>query len=160
MFDSSSLIFSLKVREIFDLLSKNFSSFAVPPVVFSEVVEAGRFRGSPEVRLVEELLANGVLKKSANVAPIAATGLHAGESQAIATARKLGVVCLSDDRKAYTVGLAIGVKVVSLPAFLVVAVRNKQVSPQKAEELLSRLVQQGYYLKTADYLRIIQEMRK
>lgn len=160
VFDSSALIFSIKIREVFDLIRKKYPALLIPPAVFREVVQAGKERGAPEARTIEELLAQNVLALSPPTAPIAPDALDAGEAEALALAKKHGIPCISDDRKAYLVGNTHGITVFSLSAFLVHATKTRRVSARESEELLSRLVEAGYYLKTADYLLILKALRE
>lgn len=159
VFDSSSLIFSLKLPELLELLKKRFDSFSVPANVFEEVVAGGQKKGAPEVSGLKRLVESGELK-IVYAKPLAAEALGAGEAEALAFARQANAVCLSDDRKAYSVGAAVGIEVLSLSAFLVGAARKKLISSERAESLLSRLVESGYYLKTADYLEVLKAIRR
>lgn len=155
VFDASALIFSLKVQEFFSLLEKRFSGLLVPDAVYDEVVVAGQERGAPEVQGVAALFSKKFLVR-VKEKPLVVPFLGLGEREALAVAQKRGVVCLSDDRKAYQVGLTIGVKVISLPALVISSVRKKLVPKQKARELIDALVENGYYLKPVDYLAVLK----
>lgn len=157
--DSSSLIFSLKNKELLELLTKRFSPLLIPEAVFEEVIEAGKARGAPEIRGIEEFFAKGILKKEGRVKPTALGILEEGEAEALAVAKRERITCISDDRKAYTVGLNIGVNVLSLSAFILFLAREERISKTKVEQLLSGLVNEGYYLKPTDYIRIIEAIR-
>lgn len=159
VFDSSSLIFSLKLPEIFELLKKRFDSLSVPSNVLEEVVAGGQKKGASEVSELKQLVESRELK-IVSAKPLAAEALGAGEAEALAFAKQANAVCLSDDRKAYYIGAALGIEVLSLSAFLVGAAGKKLISSERAESLLSQLVENGYYLKTADYLEVLKSIRK
>ena len=154
--DSCSLIFALKIEGIRGLVFKFFSELLVPPKVFCEVFEYEKQRNVHERWLGEQLFSQGLLKKAAGEKISADTNvLGAGEAEAIMVAKREKLFCISDDRKAYLMASTIGVKVVSLTALIIAAVKQKKVSKQEAKVLLNELARENYYLKPADYARIV-----
>ncbi len=61
--------------------------------------------------------------------------------------------------KASSVGTALGIRVVSLAAFLIFLARKKKMPTLALETCLNELVESGYYLKTADYLAVLRAIR-
>jgi len=156
--DSSALIFAAKTPPLLEWLAEHFAPLFVPNAVYVEVVEEGKKRGFAEVGIIESKLAAGVLVR-AHAKPLAQDVLGAGEAEALALAKKKKLVCLTDDRKAHVVGTALGVKVVSLAAFLVFLSRKKRIPTLALEKCLNTLVENCYYLKTADYLAVLRAVR-
>ncbi|MBI2444830.1 hypothetical protein HYV43_00385 [Candidatus Micrarchaeota archaeon] len=156
--DSSCLIFAAKTPPMLDWLVDHFGRLYVPKAVYAEVVEEGKKRGFAEIGIVERKFAAGVLVR-ARAAALAQDVLGPGEAEALALAKQKHLVCLCDDRKAHSVGSALGIRVVSLAAFLIFLARKKNLPVLALEKCLNELVENGYYLKTADYLAVLRAIR-
>ena len=155
VFDSSSLIFCLKIPRLLEVARRRFGELFVPASVLEEVRKGGKKSEAPEVPLLEELLAKGVFR-NASAKPLPYGSIGRGEAEALAVALAKKAFCLSDDRKAWSAGNASGVKVLSMPAMLIACCRKKMIEKKEAAGLVERLVSEGYYLKATDYLEIIK----
>jgi uncharacterized protein len=98
----------------------------------------------PEGAHIQAAVDAGWLELVADAESAADWGLDAGETSAIAVARTLGAGLLLDDRAARRVASALGIPMIGVLGFLVLAKRAGAIA--EVGPLTSRLVESGYFV--------------
>ncbi|MHB2037079.1 MAG: DUF3368 domain-containing protein [Nitrososphaerales archaeon] len=86
------------------------------------------------------------------------SGLHAGEIAVLRAADSLGGTAVIDDKRARTVGEAIGLDLSGTVAIIIEFVRLKLISKPEAKESIDKMVNEGWYCSAKDYVQMIRSI--
>jgi|SRR3989344_1898702 len=150
--NATTIIFLAKLN-IFNLAKNVFSSVIIP----KEVVEELFKKSSPENEIVRKEL-NNFLKES-EVKKIKDLPLGDGEKAAISLCLEKGIkTFLSDDKKARVYAKSLGIKVIGILGILLFNLRKKKINKNELLNLLNELIKKGYYLSSAVYAEVLNEI--
>jgi predicted nucleic acid-binding protein len=147
--DAGPLIGLAKIRKL-NILSKLFEKVKIPPSVFHELRITSSRPGAIEFKEAIEITKWIEVSDSVNISHIHLDAIEKGEAEAIALAKKKGLVLLIDERRGRKIAKKEKVKITGTGAVLVAAKKKgiiKKVSP-----VLNELLECGY--------RISGELRK
>ena len=138
--DSGPLI-SFARASLFNLLHGVFDEIVIAPAVYDEIVVAGADRPG-----AQEVAQAAWIRQEALCDPIAPEAmpprLHAGEREAIALARQMGLPLLVDDPSARREARRLGVSVAGSIAVLLEA-KHRAIIPQ-VQPVLDRMIGAGF----------------
>jgi len=84
------------------------------------------------------------------------SGLHPGEIAVLRAADSLGGTAVIDDKRARTVGEAIGLDLSGTVTIIIEFVRLKLISKSEAKEGIDKMVNEGWYCGAKDYVQMIR----
>jgi len=150
------------------LLFKLFNEVIIPKEVYGEIIR-GREKYHEEVDIVEEFIREGKIKvinlrdkylRLAEKLAKKSRRLHSGEISAILLAKQERIsTILVDDRVAYSVAKAFGLKPVRTTALLLILLKNGEISFLEFKSLLLSLISAGFYI-TADIYELILKLAR
>ncbi|MGA2875209.1 MAG: DUF3368 domain-containing protein [Nitrososphaerales archaeon] len=88
------------------------------------------------------------------------SGLHTGEITVIQTAISLGGTAIVDDKRARNVARFIGVNLSGTANIVVALVKHGIIDKSEAKEGINRMIDEGWYCSTKDYVNIINSIEK
>ena len=149
--DSSPIIFLSKIGRL-NLLNYLFKSLFITSKVKEEVL----VKDKVECRAIEEALKKGWLKIR-NPKNELKLELGNGEQSAISLAYEIDDCVVLDDATATKAANSIGLKTLRTTSIIFMAVEKKLINRKEAEDLINKLIKNGYYIKTEFYADILME---
>lgn len=145
-----------------DYLKKFFEVVIIPNEVYEEVVVRGKANNRLDAFLVEKGIIDGFIKVEKIEMSYYMTnlGLHKGEAEAIALAKKLGTELLVDQKHAREGAKAFCVKPRGTIFVLLLALRNEIIDYDEYLNLLKKLVKNGFRMSDDLYLEAIELGKK
>ena len=139
--DSTVIIAFAKIGRLV-LLKRVFRRITISPVVKDEVVDNGLKVLAPEVRYVQQALAERWLRvtrltdteKKLKERLVSATTLDLGEAESIAVAKLRGITLLVDEKEARTIARGMGVEPVGSAGILLEAFKLGYLRLDELEE--------------------------
>jgi len=147
--DAGPLIALAKTKKL-DILKRLFEKVRIPPSVFHELRITSSRPGAAEFKEALEITKWIEVSTPVNIPHILLDAIEQGEAEAIALAKKEGLVLLIDERKGRKIAKKEKIKITGTGAILVAAKKKgiiKKVSPA-----LNELLECGY--------RISKRLRK
>jgi len=159
--NSTPLIYLVKLGKL-NLVIRMFGRILIPETVYREVVVRGGERGYPEAQAVQALIESGEVevKPAKPVSDSLKLGIHRGEAEAISLALELGLPLLVDDKPAYLVARALGVRVVRTVRLLLDLLEEGLIDLSQFRTNLRNLSREGFWLTADVYDRVIQEAER
>ena len=144
--DASVLIALAKTRQL-GLLRRTYGGGVMGPVIFEEVVTAGKRIGALGVEQVEQAIEDGWLQVVRPTSAerrraeqiLKASRLHEGEAEALAIARGRRLLLVVDDKEARGVAEALGLDFVGTAGVLLETFLLGQLRLDELEEALLEL---------------------
>ena len=87
-------------------------------------------------------------------------GLGKGEEEAIALAKEKNEPLLIDDRSGIKAARFYGVQTIRSTTVFFIAAKKKIIKPEQISVLLNELIQEGYYIKPAEYTFLVSQLQK
>jgi predicted nucleic acid-binding protein len=161
VFDSSPLIHLNKVglQWIFTHLE---GEKIIPQQVYDQVVLQGKERGDADALLSEELVENRILQvvrvenRFIKVLENVETGLHKGELQVLALAKKEGSIAILDESIAREVGKIFGIEVHGSLYLIFLMVREGVLKREEAKDKVNLMIKNGFRLGHEGYLKFLE----
>jgi predicted nucleic acid-binding protein len=146
VFDASVLIALARILRL-DLVERTYGGGVIGPVVFDEVVTAGKRIGAPGVEQVEHAIETGWLRAVRTTAAerrlaaqiLKTSRLHRGEAEALALAKRRGLLVAIDDREARSMARALGLDLVGSAGLLLEAFYRGRLGLEELEDTLLAL---------------------
>lgn len=158
--NATPLIYLAKIGRI-ELLVKVFSEVYIPDEVKSEVVDEGKRLGKVDAYVVEDAIADGLIKVSSAEIVEPPIPLGNGEAAVISLAKELGLLeVLMDEVVARTAARLMGLTPRGTIFVLLKALEMREISLNEFFEALSDLVKHGFRLKEEVYLEAIRRARE
>ncbi len=160
--NSTPLIYLVRLGKL-DLAVRLFGRILIPEAVYREVVVRGEETGHPEAQAVRALIeAGGVAVERAEPisVPSAGENIHPGEAEAISLALDKGLPLLADDRPAYLVARAVGVRVVRTVRLLLDLLEAGLIDLSQFRTNLGNLSRAGFWLTADVYDRALREAER
>ncbi len=165
IFDATPLIYTIRVS-LSEALRKTGGPKYVPQGVYDELLK-GEILGRPEATKIRELVEEGKLtvKKPVDnsfvrrLIRIAAEGerkpLHSAEAEALALAKELRGIVISDDRVARSTAKLVGAELHGTGYLIGRMCREGHVSKQEAIAKVREMRGEGWRLSEDDYRNIL-----
>jgi predicted nucleic acid-binding protein len=150
--DAGPLIGLAKIRKL-NILNKLFEKVKIPPSVFHELRITSSRPGAIEFKEAIEITKWIEVSDPVNIPHILLNAIEQGEAEAIALAKKEGLVLLIDERRGRKIAKKEKVKITGTGAVLVAAKKKgviKKVSP-----VLNELLECGYRISGGLRKRIL-----
>ncbi len=160
--NSTPLIYLVKLGKL-DLVVRLFGRILIPEAVYREVVVRGEEAGHPEAQAVGALIGTGkvVVERAEPISiPSARAGIHPGEAEAISLALDRGLPLLVDDRPAYLVARAAGIRVVRTVRLLLDLLEAGLIDLSQFRANLGNLSRAGFWLTADVYDRALREAER
>ena len=166
VFDATPLIYIVRVSLV-KALEELSNPKILPKSVFEELTQRAPIP-RPESPVINDLVERGILKVQtprdhANVTrhmtlanDNLSTPLHRAESEALALAKELGAVVLSDDKAARTVARMVGLELHGTGYLLGRMSTEGHLSKQQAVNALQDMRRSGWRLSEEDYRNVIE----
>lgn len=154
--DATPLIHAAKTRLHTLLKDLDVECFTTPQVA-QEVLSDGEFE---EKGVLKRLLSDAVEVLDSKEPLAKVRGLHAGEASALALAKTLDAVLVYDDRVARTVAKAQNIPVVHTSFLIFRALEKKAVTPIQAQDLVTELLDSGWWCDAQTLNRIHNAIRQ
>lgn len=160
--DSTVLIFLGKIRRL-DRLREIYGRVLIPTAVYEEVVEQGKRVGAADASLVANAIDDGWIAVR-DIDPdddIETYDLEAGETEVLSLALTRGDdVVLVDEESVREVARLHDLRPRGTLSVLFSAVDAGDVTFEEFTELLETLLEAGFYLDEAVYIRAIRKARQ
>jgi len=159
--NTSPLIFLAKLNRL-TLLNEIYSEIYAPAEVITEAL-SGLQKGYADALQIKLLIEQGKIKSkdvpNTNL-PLGLIGLHRGEIAVITLAKQLKIdTVLVDDYAAIKSARYMGLKPMSTPFLLLLALKSKKCSFNDFESDMNRLVDFGYWLSPTLYKKFLDKAR-
>ena len=142
--NTSSLIFLGKLN-IFYLAKNMFSQILIPFEVSEELFAHEK----PESNIIKKELGNFI--KEIKIEKITNFNIHKGEKAALSLCLQKGLPFLSDDKKARKLAVSLGIECTGVIGILSWNKENKKINVEEYNNLLKKLIDNGYYITTDLY---------
>jgi len=152
------------------LLKRIYSEVMIPHAVYHEAVVRGLEEGFQDAQAIKNTLEAGWLKISKPPRCFKEKVKEAekrlgveleGERETIALALERGITSLlTNDEEAYHVGRILGLKPRGILYMLLKSVREGDLSKEKAKEVLSQILKEGFWLSPAIIHKFHEELDK
>jgi predicted nucleic acid-binding protein len=159
--NATPLIYLAKLGKL-ELLRKLFETVIIPNGVFDEVVIKGIAIKAPDAFIIERSMNEGwiKLKSVREIKELTKFGLHKGETEAIALAKRYGCELLVDQRHARLAARTVGVKARGTLYVLLTALKRKIISYDEYILALRELVRAGFRMSAELYLEALELGKK
>ena len=165
VFDSTPLIYLTKAG-----LSRIFKELdgekLTPPIVKSEVVDAGKNKGLPDALVLDRLFLNGVFKvceptdrKLLNRL-LSTYGLHVADAEVLAFAHEHAGIAVMDDEVGRKTAKVYEIEYAGSTYVLMRAVCEGLVSKAKAKQAVNEMVSLGWRCSLESYIKILEAFEK
>lgn len=141
--NTSTVLFIAKIKR-FDLLKNIFSEILIPEEVIEEIL----FKESPENEPIKKEIGRFIQK--AKLKEIKDFNLDKGEKAAISLCIEKNIkVFLSDDKKARKFARGLEIMTLGVAGIIKYNLQNKKISKEAAENLISQLIKNDYYMSSS-----------
>jgi predicted nucleic acid-binding protein len=151
--DAGPLIGLAKIRRL-NILNRLFEKVKIPPSVFHELRITSSRPGAIELKEAIEISKWIEVSDPAHIPHILLNAIEQGEAEAIALAKKEGLVLLIDERRGRKVAKKEKVKITGIGAVLVAA-KTKGII-EKVAPALNELLECGYRISEGLRKRILE----
>lgn len=151
--DAGPLIASAKIRKL-NILNRLFEKVKIPSSVFHELRITSSRPGAIEFKEAIEISKWIEISDPAHMPHILLNAIDPGEADAIALAKKEGLVLLIDERRGRKIAIKEKVKITGTGAVLVAA--KKKGIIEKVAPALDELLECGYRISGALKKRILE----
>ena len=131
--------------------------------MYGEVYLNGLEKQVPELESLKGLFESGViyvLPESNNVTEdlelFNESGLHKGEITIVQMALSLHATAIIDDKRARNVAKLMGVNLGGTVSIIIEFVRMKEISKSEAKEAVTKMVNEGWYCSTRDFVLMMR----
>ena len=152
--NATPLIFLAKLNEL-GLLQKLFGIITIPEAVKKEIFIEGK-QGFFSLQM---MMQKGMLQIK-NPAIRLPLGLGEGETSAISLAKETKDRILMDDTPAAQRAQEFGIETIRTTTIIFHAYKKGMINKDKALSLLNQLIDNGYYITTAQYTKLIEKLKK
>lgn len=150
--NSSPLICLAKINQL-QILKKLFQSIIITEEVKNEVLEYKK-PGYIEIEKAIEENWIKVINSRKNVQ----FGLDSGENSIINLAREIKDSLIIDDTKGIKIAQSFNIKILRTTSVILKALNKKIINKKQAISYIHQIVEQGYYLSSQYYSKILQEI--
>jgi predicted nucleic acid-binding protein len=169
VFDTTPLIYVIKVS-LAEFLSRLRDPKILPQSVYDELLR-GESLGKPEASMIRELVENAVVKvtRPADTSLVRRLirltaederkPLHGAEAEALALAKELGGIVISDDHAARSAARIVHVELHGTGYLLGRMYQEGQISKEEAIKKVGEMRRAGWRLSEDDYHAILEHLR-
>ncbi len=152
--NTSSLLYMAKLN-IFHLVRNIFKEIRVPAQVIKEIF----IKIYPENIIIKKELGNFL--KEVKIKNLKDLPLEEGENSGISYCLENNIqTFLSEDKNARIIAESLGLKVKGVLGVLLWNLEHKNINKENCEELIKKLIEQGYYISSELYSEIIEQIKK
>ena len=153
--DSTPLISLSKIGSV-NLLKKIFKQVVIPPKIYEETITEGKKRGKNEVTLLEKLIEEGFIFIQKPQTMMKITNLDEGEIECISLCKEGAIdTLLIDDDEGCSICQILNINSLRTTSLLLVFLDRGFINHEQYKELLKNLMQNGYFLDTLTYERLL-----
>jgi len=147
------------------LLRRLYGRVVIPKEVYRETVERGLAEGFADAFVIKEAVEEGWVEVSAPTEADAdlcrrmverASEIHAGEAQAIAMARRMGLRLLMDEASGRALAEGLGLRVNGTVHVVLKGLREGHLTREEARDTVLRLVEKGFRVEPGLLSRILR----
>ena len=151
--DSTPIIFLSKINKL-ELFKELFTSIIIPESVKEETL----IENKPGYEAIKKAIEEKWIK-IANPKKRLELNLGKGETDAISLAKEKSETLIIDDAYAIKAAKFYDVDIIRTTTLIFIAINKKIISKKEAVNLLNKLIEQGYYIKPAEYAAILNKLR-
>src|SRR3989344_2087070 len=151
--NATPLISLARINEL-AILQKLFEKIVIPEAVRTEILVEGK----PGFIVLKELSKTFLhAREPKRLLPL---GLGSGENAAISLAYETKDTLLIDDAVAIQRAHELGIETLRTTTVIFLAVQKGLLSKEKALNILNLLIENGYYITTAQYAKLLEKLKK
>lgn len=166
--DATPLIYLCKsnLAKYLKVLADDYK-LCTTPEVYQEVYTKGLQKQVAEIEALKDLFQGGLVQvlpeRREEINPenvnkfesLKSSGLHMGEVTIIRAAISIGGTAIMDDKRARSVARSVGVDLAGTVNLVVELVKLKAISKSVAKEGIKRMINEGWYCSTKDYIQMM-----
>ena len=159
--DTTPIISLLKINHL-ELLNCLFGDVQIQEVVYEELTSNVKFQKEAEKILSEKYIKRVVVEDKKSVTLLRrATGLDAGESEAIILSDKIKAdLLLMDELKGRQVAKQMGLNIMGTVGILITAFDEELLSVEEIEQCIDVLQSNGRHISEKLYEQLMEKIRK
>lgn len=151
--NSTPLILFGKINNL-DIIKKVFGPITIPESVKNEIL----IEGKPGFVIIKKAI-NDKWIKITNPKNKLNLDLGLGETDAISLAKEKKETLIIDDGYAIKAATFYNIDTIRTTTIIFIALRKKIINKKQAEDLLNKLIKEGYYIKPEEYSILLYKLK-
>ena len=151
--DSTPIIFLSKINKL-ELFKELFTSIIIPESVKEETL----IENKPGYEAIKKAIEEKWIK-IANPKKRLELNLGKGETDAISLAKEKSETLIIDDAYAIKAAKVYDINTIRTTTIIFMALKRKIINSEEAIKLLNKLIEEGYYIKPAEYAAILNKLQ-
>ena len=152
--NSTPLILLSKINQL-TILKKVFNKITIPEGVKDEVL----IENKPGYIIIKNAIEEGWIKVE-KIKYKLDINLGKGETEAISISKEKKETLILDDAYAIKAAKSYNINTIRTTTIIFIALKKKIINKEKAIELLNKLIEEGYYIKPAEYAIILTKLKE